>query len=214
MTQSKTDFAYKIIKEKILSGELPPPAPISEEALQTELKISRTPIREALRALRKEGFVEIYPRKGILVAPISLDLLKDIYDVRLAIEPIVARRACGKIPDSALLEFRARLTNPPKNLTQNADISRYYNTLDSDFHRALSQYAQNRFFSESMALVSDHERRIRNMTFNPATNDVVIAEHLAMIDALLARDEPRLAELACQHVENAKKKAFYRILDL
>lgn len=214
MAQSKTDFAYKVIKEKILSGELPPPTTISEEALQAELKISRTPIREALRTLRKEGFVEIYPRKGIIVAPISLDLLKDIYDVRLAIEPIVARRACGKIPDEVLHKFKDKLINPPKSLVQDAELSRYYNTLDSELHRALSKYAQNRFFTESMALVADHERRIRNMTFNPATNDVVTAEHLAMIDALLARDEQTLAELATHHVENAKKKAFYRILDL
>ncbi|MEA4932603.1 MAG: GntR family transcriptional regulator [Lawsonibacter sp.] len=213
MAQSKTDYAYKIIKEKILSGEMAPASSISEETLQAELKISRTPIREALRTLKKESFVEIYPRKGIIVAPISLDLLRDIYDVRLAIEPIVTSRACGKIPRETLLKFKNQLTCPPKSITDERELSLYYNTLDADFHQALQQYAQNRFFTESMSLVSDHERRIRNMTFNSATNDMVIQEHLSMIDALLEGDADKLAQLATDHVRNAREKAFRRILD-
>lgn len=68
---AKSDIAYEIIKEKIIKGELQPLSDISEEALQQELNISRTPIREAIQKLSKEGFVYIYARKGTLVSPVN-----------------------------------------------------------------------------------------------------------------------------------------------
>ncbi len=214
MIQSKATYAYETIKEKILSGRLPAPSTISEDALQEELKISRTPIREALRTLEHEGFVEIYPRKGISVAPVSLDLLRDVYDVRLAIEPLITRRACGKIPDATLRQFRERFLNPPTLAEDRRSLGHYYNGVDADFHRALYHYAQNRFLSDSLSLVADHERRIRNMAFNPATNHVVTAEHVAIIDALLERDEEKSFSMAQIHVECARKNAFRNLLDL
>lgn len=70
--KSKADEAYNIIKEKIVNLQLQPSADISEEKLIQELNISRTPIREALQKLAKDGFVIVYPRKGTIVADITL----------------------------------------------------------------------------------------------------------------------------------------------
>lgn len=190
-----------------------PNTTISEEELQHKLGSSRTPIREALQMLSKEGFVDIFPRKGIVVSPITLDLLKEIYETRLTLEPLITKRACGKIPDSFLLQIQSKLQNPPKNLND-AEAAAYYNEIDSAFHSTLIKCVQNRFFIDSMQLVSDHERRIRNITFNMQTNDEIVLQHLDVIDALLKRDEEQAEILARKHVEHAKRQAFFHILDL
>ena len=80
---SKADEAYNIIKNKIINLELRPLSDLSEEAFQRELGISRTPIREAIQRLAKEGFVRIYSRKATIVSDITLDLINSVYEVRL-----------------------------------------------------------------------------------------------------------------------------------
>ena len=69
MTRAKSQTAYELIKQKIFDGVYPPLSDISEEILQQELGIGRTPIHEALQRLGDEGFVNIYPRKGTIVRP-------------------------------------------------------------------------------------------------------------------------------------------------
>ena len=79
MILGKTDSAYDYIKEKIISGEYPPMSDLSEDKLQKELNISRTPVREAILRLEKEDFVYVYPRKGTIITDVTQDLIDDIY---------------------------------------------------------------------------------------------------------------------------------------
>ena len=81
--QSKAEEAYQKIKHKIIMLEMRPTSDVSEEELIQELGISRTPIREAIQRLAKDRFVIIYPRKGTIVADISMDLINCISEVRL-----------------------------------------------------------------------------------------------------------------------------------
>ena len=71
--ENKSDYAYQELKNRIISGQMPPLSDVSEEQLQKELGVSRTPIREAIQKLEKEHFVMIYPRRGTLVSDITLD---------------------------------------------------------------------------------------------------------------------------------------------
>ena len=105
--KSKADEAYNIIKEKIVNLQLQPSADISEEKLIQELNISRTPIREALQKLAKDGFVIVYPRKGTIVADITLDLINSIYEIRILNEPHMSRIACMKIHDEWIQRMKA-----------------------------------------------------------------------------------------------------------
>ena len=95
--ENKSDYAYQELKNRIISGQMPPLSDVSEEQLQKELGVSRTPIREAIQKLEKEHFVMIYPRRGTLVSDITLDLIYSIYEVRLLNEPFIARSACRYI---------------------------------------------------------------------------------------------------------------------
>ena len=113
MSTSKMEFAYSFIKNKIITGELAPLANISEDALQAELQFSRTPIREALLQLQAENFLEIYPRKGVIVAPLTFELFHEIYEVRRVVEPYLFRCATEKLPENWLLRIRERFLHSP-----------------------------------------------------------------------------------------------------
>ena len=97
--QSKAEEAYQIIKHKIIMLEMRPTSDVSEEELIQELGISRTPIREAIQRLAKDRFVIIYPRKGTIVADISMDLINCISEVRLLNEPYMARETVMQTMD-------------------------------------------------------------------------------------------------------------------
>ena len=97
--QSKAEEAYQIIKHKIIMLEMRPTSDVSEEELIQELGISRTPIREAIQRLAKDRFVIIYPRKGTIVADISMDLINCISEVRLLYEPYMARETVMQTSD-------------------------------------------------------------------------------------------------------------------
>lgn len=204
---SKTNYAYHSIKEKILSGEFPAEKELSEKELQSTLNVSRTPIREAFQMLQREGFIIIHPRKSIMVAPITVELLTEIYDTRIMLEPLLFKRACGRISDAKLMEFRKALLFPPGDMKPEEQCT-YYNIIDKEFHRCVLPYANNRFLAEAMSTVLDHEERLRNTLFNIETNDAVVEEHISIINALLERSEDVLEEQVHIHVQNAKKKAF------
>ena len=94
--------AYEWIKDAILEGRLKEGEPLSENRLAQEISISRTPIREALRNLEQDGFVRMVPGKGAFVAGISMEDVKEIYDIRILLEPLAARTAADRIPPEAL----------------------------------------------------------------------------------------------------------------
>ena len=93
------------LREAILAGSLPPGARLRAESLAERLQTSRTPVREALHLLAREGLVDIEPRRGAVVRQFDAADLADLYDVRALIEPYAARRAATRIgaPDVARL---------------------------------------------------------------------------------------------------------------
>lgn len=101
--------AYNLILKKLLSGELALGQNISEESIANELGTSRTPVREAILWLQKDGFLEIYPRKGTFVAKFSLKEILDIYNMRLLLEPQVVSssfRNISQVTRDKLFEYR------------------------------------------------------------------------------------------------------------
>lgn len=207
MVSSKTTEAYKLIKEKIISGEFAPNTDISEEALQKLLEVSRTPVREALQILQKEGFVDVYPRKGIIVTEITVGLLNEIFDARFLMEPYIAQKACGNLPEKSLHSLRERFLNPPEGLGI-LEQEEYYSKLDTEFHASQLPYCPNRFIRDTMRVVADHEKRIRRLAFNPQDNDYCITEHVEMIDQFLEGNSEALAVSVAAHVEHAKRNVF------
>ena len=203
--KSKADEAYNIIKEKIVSLQLQPSADISEEKLIQELNISRTPIREALQKLAKDGFVIVYPRKGTIVADITLDLINSIYEIRILNEPHMSRIACMKIRDEWIQRMKAGFLSFDG---QDVDIAGYIR-LDYELHTELTRHTNNIFLKNLFRVVNDHNHRIRIQTSR--RNNVYgrsIQEHLEIIKALEARNEAAVEEAVRTHILTAKREAF------
>lgn len=203
--KSKADEAYNIIKEKIVNLQLQPSADISEEKLIQELNISRTPIREALQKLAKDGFVIVYPRKGTIVADITLDLINSIYEIRILNEPHMSRIACMKIHDEWIQRMKAGFLSFGE---QDVDIAGYIR-LDYELHTELTRHTNSIFLKNLFKVVNDHNHRIRIQTSR--RNDVYgrsIQEHLEIIKALEGRNEAAVEEAVRTHILTAKREAF------
>lgn len=207
----KTSEAYMVIKNKILEGELLPLADISEDELQSELSLSRTPVHEALQLLEKEGFVNIYPRKGTIVSEMTLDLIFGVYEARELNEPYITRHACSILPDAWLgqmkKEYEDFLTNE-QNFTD-VGARRHYIELDRELHGKILETCRNTFLRGMMANIYDHSHRLRVRTDRQNKRyDLSINEHLDIINALLARDPDAAEQAALEHVIRAKETAF------
>ncbi|MCF7936408.1 MAG: GntR family transcriptional regulator [Synergistales bacterium] len=107
MGQSKKERAYEAIKAMILSRELSGAGELSESSLARELKMSRTPVREALQRLQMEGFLRVYPNRGIVVERISVDDIREIYDLRIALEEFVVREVASQVAPEDLKRLRS-----------------------------------------------------------------------------------------------------------
>ena len=147
MTRAKSQTAYELIKQKIFDGVYPPLSDISEEILQQEMGISRTPIHEALQRLSDEGFVNIYPRKGTIVSEMTLDTIYWIYEARELNEPYITRHACGRLSvpwlKRMLKEYQARRDNDDKILTLGE--RKHFIQLDFELHNTIIATCRNDF---------------------------------------------------------------------
>lgn len=199
----KADYAYQIIRGKIITGEYPPMTDLSEEALQKELGFSRTPVREAILRLRDNGFIIVFPKKGTIVSPVSHDLIEEIYEVRLVNEPYICQRASKIMPRSILESIREKLMAKPE-IQSEPGIRMYYISLDDMLHRKVLQYCGNSFLIKTMSLVYAHNDRFRYFSSNPVT-DNSIKEHTDLIDAMLAQDMDLIMEKAKFHILASKQ---------
>lgn len=207
MKQGKTNLAYEIIKEKILSGELKTLSDISEDRLQAELNISRTPIREALQKLEQEKLVYIYPRKGIIVSGITVELLNEVYEMRELIEPFVAKSMCHKLSEEWLLQMKHSLLEPPEGMTPD-ERKAYYINLDKELHNQIIYSYPNTFIHNIMGNIYDHNHRIFVLTSSVnEKHNVSIPEHVAIIEAFLERDPDKVEMRMREHISSSRRNA-------
>jgi DNA-binding GntR family transcriptional regulator len=131
----------KSLTSKIVNGELRPGYKLDEKMLATEFGVSRTPVREALRELSARGLIDLVPRRGGIVAQISIDQLADMLDAECELEALCARLASQRmsaVEKGALLECHAQA----KTLTRDRDETRYL-VINQSFHDMICNGARN-----------------------------------------------------------------------
>lgn len=202
----KTDSAYDYIKEKIINGEYPPMSDLSEDKLQKDLNISRTPVREAILRLEKEDFVYVYPRKGTIVTDLTQDLIEDIYEVRLLIEPKMVSSTMHLVDKSWLTDIRRRFTEPDPEL-KGEHLRRYYIELDTELHSRIMAGCPNRYMRRLMKNIYDQNQRLRIACSRAdAEDDRTTEEHVAIVDALLKGDKTELEAMVLEHLEGSRER--------
>lgn len=199
----KTDYAYSIIKERIINGTYVPLSELSEELLQKELGCSRTPIREALMRLADSGFIIVYPSKATLVSPVTRELIDEIYEVRLVNEPYICQKASRLIDKDLLVKIRESFVSPP-SFNGDAERRAFFVAKDDELHTSILRFCGNAFLIKTMALIYAHNARFRHFSSNPV-NDGSITEHVALIDSLLSGDMRQIRKACVAHIEASKK---------
>lgn len=193
------------MKERLLDGRFPGGTLLSENALARELGISRTPLRQAFGQLEAEGLVELYPRRGALVVPISASEADDVHEARDLIECHCARRAAAAGSDLTE-ELEAAISDQERALSSaGAGFAR----ADRRFHRAIVAAAGNALLTRSYDALADRHQRIAATTVarDPSRIERFIAEHREITAALAAGEGEKAAELLRGHLSGARALA-------
>jgi len=195
------DLAYERIRELVMSGEIVPGARLGQVELAERLGVSRTPVREALRRLSAEGLVEFSPNRGFRAADLGLDAVLRRLEVRLILEPGIARLAAGRRTDADLAALRSAIAREERARTGVAahDASR-------DFHVALARATGNDEHVrvlDSLWLVEVGRRLLSRRAASAGWQGADVGEHRAIAVAVEERRGADAAALMEAHVRAA-----------
>lgn len=210
---SQPQRAYELIRRMILDNRLSPGTCVLQEALAEAVGVSRTPVREALIRLEKEGLVEIRPRHGMYVKPVSADSMREIYDVLTALEGLAARRLAerGLVPAEMAALLRAVEEMDVALATE--DLAAWADA-DDRFHQLLVEFAGNERLTTMVSTVVDQAFRVRRLTLKLRPKPFASnADHRALLKAIEDRDADgayavhtshrrRSGEMLCQILES------------
>jgi DNA-binding GntR family transcriptional regulator len=193
--------AYAHVKQRLLDGRFPGGTLLSENALAQELQISRTPVRQAFSQLEAEGLVELYPRRGALVVPVSASEADDVHEARELIEVYCVRRAAGA-GRALAAELEAAIGEQERAL---AGARGAFAAADRRFHRAIVAAAGNALLTRAYDALADRHQRMAATTVarDPSRIERFVAEHRDIAGALADGDGERAADLLAAHLRSA-----------
>lgn len=207
--QSLTDRAYVALEELIVTLELSPGSLLSEQALVERLAIGRTPVREALQRLAREGLVVIKPRKGIVVADINIPNHLKMLEVRRELERLMARKAAERATPQQRDAFK-KLAVEMRQAVENADDLAFIR-LDAEFNSLINETAGNEFASNSIALMAGLSRRFWYLYSQRAPGLTTMAKrHIAVAQAIATADADAAAaasDALLDYVESISRNA-------
>jgi len=197
--------AYEWIREAIESGELGMGTPLPENLLAKEIGVSRTPIREALRSLEQDGYVKIIPQKGAFVSKISLEDLKEIYDIRKLLEPFAALSAVNRIPDSEIDEMERGWKGLKKAaLTGEVSLSKV-SEMDLLLHLTITKYATNKRIGAIITSYHAQIKRFQKLSAQSLANiHETIGQHIEILEKIRERDAKGLSSLLYEHIAKSE----------
>lgn len=206
-TEPAATTAYRALERMIITLELPPSATVSEAELMQRTGFGRTPVREALQRLEWEGFVEIRPRAGIAIAPLTPTDWLQVIEARRGIEMILARSAARFLNR----DLAKRFHDVSLAMRKAAIVGNVMAFLDADrqFDETLAQAAENRFAVRMAAPLQTHSRRFwfryqREDGLTSATE-----HHLALLSAIIDGDEEGAADAAGKLLDLLRRYAQY-----
>jgi DNA-binding GntR family transcriptional regulator len=199
-----SDKAHHLIRHKIVTLELTPLSAIDEQALMEDLQLGRTPIREALQRLAAEGFVFFAPRRGIFVADISITDLQKIFELRVVLEGFCAQLASQRATEDQLAEMEATVVD----LRQVPDgDSRALMAVDERFHHLLYKAAGNEFLFDILTRLHAKSFRLWYLVLDRLDGvEEAMEQHVAITEALRARDGQRAEELIQRHISDFQRE--------
>lgn len=202
--------AYGRIKEMVLIGALPPLQMIDERALMQQLKVGRTPVREALQRLAYDGLVTIMPYRGTMASGLDLSDFDQLMEARIPQEAQAARLAAQRARPDQVAELRALVASyDVAQLCAGPNIVELLR-LDQGFHRAISDMADNKFLTESLQHLRDLTWRFHVLLYRrvPPTPRDSFNNYHALTEAIAAGDADGAAHQIDAHFGDERRVLF------
>ena len=202
--QPLRETVCEVLRDAIRRGVLEPGERLMEVQLAEDLGISRTPVREAIRKLEQEGYVIMLPRRGTYVSSVSVHDVKEIFEIRTALESLATVLATVRIEPEELEKLRALLAEIEGHI-ERKDIEKIVAT-DIEFHGLLYQVSRNDRLVTIISNLKEQLARFRTLSMSyPGRLQETLEEHRAMVEAIAAGDADAAREAAERHMEQAEK---------
>ena len=194
------DVVFNTLRQAILRGEIKPGERLMEIQLANKLGVSRTPIREAIRKLELEGLVLMIPRRGAEVAEITEKSLRDVLEVRGALEELAVKLACQKITDEQIQELRMAEKEFEMALSS-GDVT-VYAEADVKFHDVIYRATDNQRLIQLLFNLREqmYRFRVEYLKREEAHGNLLI-EHRRIIETIANRDMDAAVDAVCQHID-------------
>ena len=199
---SRRPLHYELVdrlRDMIIQGELEPGQKISEKALCDRFGVSRTPLREAIKILAADGFLDLTPHRGASVVKLSLKDFEEALPIMGALDAVAGELACQNATDAEIEELAA-LTDRMTERFKAGDLMGYYK-LNSRIHELIMEMARNPTLTQTMRVLSERMRRARyELAMAPARWAQAVDEHQAMVKAIQNRKGVQLGRIMKVHV--------------
>ena len=201
--QRAGDRAYVTLRAEIIEGELAPGTVLLETEQASRLGVSRTPLREALGRLSNDGLVTAQTGRGLVVSPVSIDDIRELYELRLALEQQAARLAAERRDPAVFRALAAEFQRTSEHLGSDDGVRAYYELIDR-FDAAVDAAIDNNYLVGALGTVRTHLARIRRLArSNPERLAAAAHEHALIIDAIVAGDATLAAHATHVHLHQS-----------
>ena len=201
--KSLTEQTYDILLNAICTGELGPGERINQDDIAGRLKVSRQPVNSAISILKANGFVEDTGKRGVVVAQISLDQFRSIYEFRSAVEPFAVRLAHDRKPDNAAARSKDMLSRGWSGV-KSGDLGVQIQN-DFEFHAMIYDWSGNETITTTMNNNWHHIRRAMSVVVRQGVSaQKSWQEHQEIIDALMDDDVESAENSMRRHIEQAQ----------
>ncbi len=198
------ELVYEELKRLIIEGEIEPGERIVETDYAEKFQISRTPIREAIRMLELEGFVESQSKGGVIVKKITMEDIEEIYRIRIALEAIIIDEAIRKAEKKDIRKL-TRLMEDTEELLEEYEDEKEVFELFAQFNNILYEIAKLKRVEDMITNIKLYLSKFRRIAVeNDERRRIAFEDHKAIVEAIKDRDSERALELNKIHLERSR----------
>ncbi|MCL6445856.1 MAG: GntR family transcriptional regulator [Alicyclobacillus sp.] len=202
-----SDQIRLILRRRIIDGTYEAGHRLFEKDLAAEFRVSRTPVRDALRRLVGEGLVEIIPRKGVVVTGMSPNEVLEVFDLRLVLEPLAVQRATRRLTPDIVADLEGILDKMRQ--ARESGNEDELSDLHVRFHMTMYQAASSPRLLDMLATLVDSIQRFSRDTYRVSSRyEEAMTEHAQILEAVRNGDEARAVQLTREHILAARRAYF------
>lgn len=201
--RSQAEAVYDLLKQDVIRCALMPGQQVTEEQLAARYGVGRSAVRPVLKRLYQEHLIETISRQRYIIAPITIQDAKDLYETRVLLEPAAAQRAAGRLTPEQVRQLQ-ELAQASYHLGVEGEVAEFLEA-NTSLHKIIAGASGNRVMSEVISLLLDRVERFNHLSHLILNrSDTVRHEHEELVEALAGGDGERAAELMEAHIRSAR----------